>query len=87
MSQSVIFSPLLPLIWLFSLSGLAALVAIWAGWHRPVWLALRLVLIAAISFVAMGPQRVEAEHEYLNDIALLLVDKTLSMQMGQRAAI
>ncbi|VAV87165.1 FIG003492: Threonine dehydrogenase and related Zn-dependent dehydrogenases, partial [hydrothermal vent metagenome] len=69
------------------LSGLAALVAIWAGWHRPVWLALRLVLIAAISFVAMGPQRVEAEHEYLNDIALLLVDKTLSMQMGQRAAI
>jgi len=87
MTSSIVFTPLLPVFWLGLLCGLAALASIAAGWHRPIWLALRLLLIAALGFIALGPERLEAEHEYLTDIALLVVDETMSMDMEQRAQI
>ncbi|PHR60014.1 MAG: hypothetical protein COA47_08155 [Robiginitomaculum sp.] len=87
MTNSLIFAPLVPVIWLALISALGLGFSIWAGWHRPIWLALRLVLIGALVFLAMGPQKIKTEHEYLSDIALLLVDDTHSMQLGGRAEI
>jgi hypothetical protein len=87
MSETLSFAPILPILWLAILLGAASITTLWAGWRRPVWTALRLLLIALIGFVAMGPQRIRAEREYLNDIALLVVDDSQSMLMGERAAI
>ncbi len=87
MTNSVSFAPLVPVIWLALISALGLGFSIWAGWHRPIWLVLRLALIGSLVFLAMGPQKIQTEHEYLSDIALLLVDDTNSMHMGERAEI
>ncbi len=87
MSQSLSLSPVLPMLWIWSLVFLACTSAIWAGWRRPIWTGLRLALIAILAIAAMGPVRIKAQIEYLNDIVLLVLDETNSMQMGERSKI
>lgn len=87
MTISLSFAPMIPILYLSLLCATAAIGAIWAGSGRPVWVSLRLLLILALGLLALGPERVEAEHEYLNDIALVIVDDSSSMQMEQRTQI
>jgi hypothetical protein len=87
MTTSITLSPLIPLLWLSILCTIAVIGAIWVGWYRPIWLTLRILLIAVIGVIALGLERIEAEHEYLSDIALLIIDNSSSMQMEKRAEI
>lgn len=87
MSESLQFAPLLPL-WAIVLPALmAAAFSLWAGGHRPFWLGLRLLVIAGLTVLALNPQKIHRASETLPDIALMVVDKTGSESVGQRAKI
>ncbi|MBL4617350.1 MAG: hypothetical protein JKY46_06610 [Robiginitomaculum sp.] len=87
MTTSIIISPLIPLLWLAILCALALIGTILVGWYSPIWLGLRISLIAVVGVIALGLERIEAEHEYLSDIALLVIDDSSSMQMGKRTEV
>ncbi|MBL1430804.1 MAG: hypothetical protein COA60_004715 [Robiginitomaculum sp.] len=87
MTSSITIAPLIPLFWLSILCAIAAIGAISIGWYRPIWLALRMLVIAGLGIIALGLGQTEAEHEYLSDIALLVIDDSSSMQMSNRAEI
>jgi len=87
MSTSLELSPLIPLLWIIVFGAIGTLSSLWAGWQRPLWLMIRLGLIAGLFVFALGIQKTENEVEFLSDIALVLVDDTQSMSMGQRAQI
>lgn len=87
MSESIQFAPFLPVYAIAIPAFLAVGFSVFAGGHRPFWLALRILLIAALALLALNPQRVNREAETLPDIALMLVDKTGSETVGDRARI
>jgi hypothetical protein len=81
------FDPAIPL-WL--LAGLAALCAVALGlaaWRRARGVVWRFFGFALVLLWLAGPRLVEETREPLSDIALLVVDQTASMQVGERAAM
>lgn len=87
MNESLSFAPLLP-VWAIVLPTLLAMgLSIWAGRRRLIWLVTRLLIIAGLVLLALNPQKVQRDSETLPDIALMLVDKTGSETVGQRAEI
>ncbi len=80
------FAPLVPgaLVWIAAgLAGLAAGLAAWRGLKGWLWRGLAgLALAAALA----NPALVREERDPLTDIAVLVVDDSASMQVGDRAA-
>ena len=81
------FDPGLP-VWL--LGALGALCAVALGlalWRRARGVVWRFAAFAVLLLWLSGPRLVEETREPLNDIGLLVVDQSASMQVGDRAAM
>jgi uncharacterized membrane protein len=81
------FAPLVPL-WLLGLLALAALIALApALWRRARGVWWRLAAFLVLLLWLAGPRLVQETRQGLSDIALLVVDHSASMAIGERAAL
>ncbi len=83
MSMYVNFSPVLPL-WVLGLAGVVGLVLVLWGWRGGARLWLRLVPLAAVLAALANPRLAEEESTPLNDVAVVVVDESPSMGVGDR---
>ncbi len=83
MSMHVDFSPLLPL-WALALAGAIGLLLVSWGWWGRARLWLRLVPLAALLLALANPRLAEEEATPLNDVAVVVVDESPSMGVGDR---
>src|ERR1700722_17128792 len=82
----IIFAPMLPL-WMLASMGIAALlVVILALTRRARGTFLRGLGVGLLLLVLANPSLIEEQREPLKDTALLVVDDSASMQIGDRAA-
>jgi hypothetical protein len=81
------FDPLLPVWLLASIAAAAALVCALAVWRRAKGAVLRILAFAMLLLWLAGPRLVRETREALQDIGLLVIDRTASMQVGDRTAI
>ncbi len=81
------FDPLLP-VWLIATLGVvAALIIALAAARRARGTILRLGAFAVLLLWLAGPRLVQETRETLPDVGLLVVDRTASMQVGDRAQL
>jgi hypothetical protein len=81
------FDPLLP-IWVVLGLGLLCLLALLPGlWRRAAGTLWRAAAFAVLLLWLAGPRLVQESRETLPDIGLLVVDRTASMQVGDRARL
>jgi hypothetical protein len=81
------FDPLLPL-WLIAVLAALALCVVGAGvWRRARGTILRFAAFAVLLLWLCGPRLVQETRETLPDVGLLVVDRTASMQVGDRAPL
>ena len=81
------FSPLVPLWLIALLATLGTLALIPAFWRRARGATLRAAGFAVLLLWLSGPFLVQENRKNLADIGLLVVDRTASMQIGQRARL
>ncbi len=81
------FTPLVPQAVLIALAVAALLVLIVAVWRRAQGTVLRALAFAVLIFWLAGPRLVRETRESLPDIALLAIDQTASMHVGDRARL
>jgi uncharacterized membrane protein len=81
------FDPLIPL-WAIAALGVLALLAVaLAATRHARGSVLRLAAFAVLLLWLAGPRLVQETRETLPDVGLLVVDRTASMQVGDRAAL
>ena len=85
--SSIRFLPLVPLWVLAVLAALCVLTLTPALWRRARGGVLRLLCFAIVLLWLAGPRLVQEARQALGDIALLVVDRTGSMAIGNRAAL
>jgi hypothetical protein len=79
------FDPLLP-EWVLIALGVASLVVVALGvWRRGRGTLFRLAAFAVLLLWLTGPRLVQETRESLRDVGLLVVDRSASMQVGERA--
>ncbi|HVY16774.1 MAG TPA: hypothetical protein VHB27_16240 [Rhodopila sp.] len=81
------FDPLLPVWLLVAIGVLAALIVIAGVARKARGTVLRLAAFTVLVLWLCGPRLVQETRQGLNDIGLLVVDQTASMQVGDRAAL
>ncbi len=84
MTQNILFDPLVPLPFLIGLAALTAgvvIVAVWRGLSGWIFRALAMVCLLV---TLTGPVFQEADQVTLDDIVLVVEDKTASNRLGQR---
>src|ERR1700722_1639579 len=82
----IIFAPMLPL-WMLASQGIPPpLVGIFAPTRRAGGTLLRALAFGLLLLVLANPSLIEEQREPLKDTALLVVDDSASMQIGDRAA-
>jgi hypothetical protein len=81
------FDPLLPVWLLAAIAAAAALVCALALWRRAKGALLRILAFAMLLVWLAGPRLVRETREALPDIGLLVIDRTASMQVNDRAAL
>ncbi len=81
------FSPGLPVWLLGALAGLCVLVLAVGAWRRARGTVLRALAFAVLLAWLAGPRLVRETRQALSDIALLVVDQSASMGVGDRAAL
>ncbi len=84
---SLRFDPTVPLWLIGGLVGLCVLAAMPALWRRARGAVLRLLCFAVVLLWLAGPRLVQETQEGLNDIAVMVVDRSGSMGVGDRAAL
>jgi hypothetical protein len=90
MSQAIAalrFDPALPAWLLASLATLCALAVALGLWRRARGSAWRAAAFAVLVFWLAGPTLVRETRQGLSDIGLLVIDRSASMQVGDRAAL
>jgi hypothetical protein len=80
------FDPLLPLWLIAAIAAAAAVVCLFALSRRAKGAVLRTLAFAMLILWLAGPRLVRETRENLPDIGLLVIDRTASMQVGDRAA-
>jgi hypothetical protein len=81
---SLTFSPLLP-IWLLIALGVAILLASGLGfWRRAKGAALRFAMMALGLLALANPVAIREERDPLDDVALMIVDRSPSQAIGER---
>jgi len=81
------FEPLVPLVLLWGLTALAALVLAVGALRRARGTVLRGLAFAALLLWLAGPRLTQETRATLPDIGLLVVDQTASMGVGDRTAL
>ncbi len=81
---SIDFSPFLPLPWLYGLSAVTALVVLLGLVARANGAWLRALVAALLLLALYNPALVEEQREPLKDVALILVDESPSVAIGDR---
>ena len=81
------FAPTVPGWLLIALAALCVLALIPALWRRARGVWLRAACFAVVLLWLAGPRLVRETREALSDIAVMVVDKTASMEVGDRAAL
>jgi hypothetical protein len=84
---AVRFTPLIPDWALLALAVACAVVLVPAVWRRARGVAWRALAFAILLFWLAGPRLVEETRQPLSDIGLLVMDRTGSMQVGDRLRI
>ncbi|HYZ62356.1 MAG TPA: hypothetical protein VE650_07860 [Acetobacteraceae bacterium] len=84
---AVRFDPLLPTWSLLTLAGLALLILALGAWRRARGTLLRLLAFTVLLLWLAGPRLVQETRQGLQDLGLLVVDQSASMQVGDRARL
>jgi hypothetical protein len=79
------FSPLIPL-WLLLAASAAGLFLLWRGARQGISPLPRVVCLSALLLALANPRVVHKDASEIGDIALLVVDDSASMHLGDRAA-
>lgn len=79
------FDPHIPLPLLGLLAGLAVLITIFGIWRRARGAPMRGLALAILLFALAGPILVKETHAPLPDVVALVVDRSQSMNVGDRA--
>ncbi|OUJ02331.1 hypothetical protein [Acetobacter cibinongensis] len=87
LTSSFGFAPLVPLWALITLGCIALALCAYALFHRTKGAFFRLAAIISVLVWLAGPQRLHESWHMLPETALLLVDQSPSMSLGQRAAL
>ena len=85
--SSLAFDPLLPWPWVAALVGLALLSAVLAGLARLRSGVARALAALALGLALSGPQLVSEDRKPLPDTAIILLDQSESMQLGERTEL
>ena len=80
------FDPLLPWVWVGVLTGLALVAALASAALRLRSAFPRALAALALGLALSGPQRVSEDRTPLPDTAVIIVDESESMTLGQRSA-
>nr|MCU0945598.1 hypothetical protein [Rubritepida sp.] len=83
---AIAFDPLLPLPVLVVLAALSSMLVALALWRRARGAPLRAFVLAVLLLALANPRLVQESREGLPDIAVLLVDDSASMGVGERRA-
>jgi hypothetical protein len=84
MTGMLILDPLLPLVALYGIAGLALLAFILAVWRRlPGWWLRGLAGLALLAAIA-NPSIQQEDREPLTDIVVMVVDESASQRIGER---
>ncbi|MEO0904577.1 MAG: hypothetical protein AAFX89_07375, partial [Pseudomonadota bacterium] len=86
MTGTLVLDPLIPLVLLYAVAGLALLALILAIWRRlPGWWLRGLAGLALLAAIA-NPSIQQEDREPLSDIVMLVVDESASQRIGDRRA-
>jgi len=86
MTGTLILDPLLPLVALYGIAGVALLAFILAVWRRlPGWWLRGLAGLALLAAIA-NPSIQQEDREPLTDIVVMVVDESASQRIGDRPA-
>jgi hypothetical protein len=81
---SLAISPLLPWPAIIAFAVLAALILGFGAWRRARGLAWRLAALALLLLILANPSLVEEQREAQRDVAVVVVDDSPSMRIGER---
>ena len=86
MTGTLILDPLIPMVLLYGVAGLALLALILAVWRRlPGWWLRGLAGLALLAAIA-NPSIQQEDREPLSDIVVMVVDESASQRIGDRPA-
>ena len=80
----IIFAPVLPMVWLEILGFLATALSVFAFYHRVRGTTLRFVLFALLLLALSNPSYINEVREPLKDTAIVAIDDSASMKLGNR---
>ncbi|MDE2182379.1 MAG: hypothetical protein KGJ78_05105 [Alphaproteobacteria bacterium] len=84
--MSIAFAPLIPLSVLWTVIAGAVLLAAYAFYVHAHGAWARLIALAALALALSGPMLVRENREPLSDVAVIVLDHSQSMQIGNRLA-
>ncbi|MBN9588196.1 MAG: hypothetical protein J0G99_04225 [Alphaproteobacteria bacterium] len=82
----IAFAPVIPLWLLAALAGIATLIIVYSFLVRARAAWARALAFAILLFALSGPLLVKEQHAPLNDVAVIVTDRSQSMQVGKRAS-
>src|ERR1700760_660692 len=83
----IAFAPVIPVEWLTALIVIAVLITAYGLYMRARGAWARGLAFAVLLFALAGPLLVKEKHAPLDDVAVLVTDRSQSMSLGQRTAM
>lgn len=84
--MSIGFAPLVPIPLIWAMVVIAVIVAGFALWRGLAGWALRGLALAVLAFGLAGPEWLRADRRALDDIVIILDDRSASQELGERKA-
>ena len=82
----IVFAPVIPIEWLTALIAVAVLITLYGVYMRARGAWARGLAFAVLLFALAGPLLVKEKHAPLDDVAVIVTDRSQSMSLGKRAA-
>jgi uncharacterized membrane protein len=82
----IAFAPVIPMEWLIALIVIAVLITLYGMYMRARGAWARGLAFAVLLFALAGPLLVKEKHAPLDDVAVIVTDRSQSMSLGRRAA-